>query len=170
MKTYVLTISKTFPTTHSKAGRETNFVKKINALSKLHTIRGNYQLWQKRFEKIAAGEACLSVRVWSGKPFYSKQIEVFNFKNTDGISVEELTFKSRLHNSKTDSWMTNYEDLFIVKSNMVFYGPNLASFETLAENDGLSLKDFNEWIRSYDLSKPMAVIQLTHLKYLKPIY
>lgn len=59
MKTYVLTISNIFPKNHKKAGLETNFIVKINSLLKKHTIRGNFLLWQKRFEKIEKGEACL---------------------------------------------------------------------------------------------------------------
>lgn len=36
---------------------------------KRHTIRANYEFWAKRFEKIAAGEAVLSIREWVGKPY-----------------------------------------------------------------------------------------------------
>lgn len=42
MKTYVLTISKTFQKTHKKGGLETNFVVKINSLLKKHTTRCNF--------------------------------------------------------------------------------------------------------------------------------
>lgn len=62
MKTYVLTLSKVFPAYHIKKGEPTNFKDAFNAGQvfnrgaeclyrhpKLHTIRGNYELWEKRF-------------------------------------------------------------------------------------------------------------------------
>ena len=41
-------------------------------LVKLHTIRANYPLWEKRIKDIQEGHAVLSVRQWSGKPYRSK--------------------------------------------------------------------------------------------------
>ena len=152
MKTYVLTISNTFPKTHKKSGLETNFIQKINGLTKLHTIRGNYKLWKKRFEKIEAGEACLSVRYWSGKPYSSKQVEAFNLKNVDGITVEKLEF----FEDKDGVPALKYP-LINNKVQLILY--------TLADNDGLSLSDFKEWFKNYDLSQPMAIIHFTHFKY-----
>jgi hypothetical protein len=152
MKTYVLTISNTFPKNHKKSGLPTNFIQKINSLSKLHTIRGNFLLWQKRFEKIEKGEACLSIRNWTGKPYNSKQVEVFNLKNTDGISLEKLEFyedKNGVANLKYPLINNKFE-------------PNI---DIIAENDGLSLSDFKEWFKGYDLSQPMAIIHFTHFKY-----
>ena len=67
MKTYYLTLSKVFPSTHAKAGMNTCFEEKLRVY-KLHTIRANYDFWKKRFEQIAAGKACLSIRQWVGKP------------------------------------------------------------------------------------------------------
>lgn len=37
--------------------------------------------------------------------------------------------------------------------------------ELLAKNDGLSLEDWIEWFKSYDLSEPMAVIHFTSFRY-----
>ena len=55
MKTFVLTVSRTFPKTHKRAGQQTWFVEKINEAGmpisdeliigkKIHTIRANYEL------------------------------------------------------------------------------------------------------------------------------
>lgn len=70
MKTYVITLSKKFPATHKRHGEPTYFWERFSSPSftrpKLHTIRANFDLWYKRFEKIVAGEACLSVREWTG--------------------------------------------------------------------------------------------------------
>ena len=78
MKTYVLTLSKVFPDYHRRKGEPTNFRAAFNAgqpfkkdadtfceFPKLHTIRGNYEIWEKRFEQIERGEAQLSIRQWS---------------------------------------------------------------------------------------------------------
>lgn len=37
--------------------------------------------------------------------------------------------------------------------------------EILANNDGLSKEDWQEWFRGYDLSKPMAIIHFTKFRY-----
>lgn len=37
--------------------------------------------------------------------------------------------------------------------------------DILARNDGLTLEDWREWFRGYDLSKPMAVIHFTKFRY-----
>lgn len=90
MKTYVLTVSEKFPKTHPKSGQPTNFPLSIKHYDKIHTIRGNYDLWAKRFEKINAGEAVLSVRVWEGKPYNSKQREIFRYDYRGKIGIEKL--------------------------------------------------------------------------------
>lgn len=155
MKTYVLTISEFFPKTHNKAGLPTGFINSISNKTKKHTIRGNYELWKKRFEKIASGDACLSVRYWTAKPYNSKQVEVFNFKNTDGISLEKLTF--------TEKIMTPFYAM--VHPNGSIYTPDFSDLETIATNDGLSLGDFRIWFKKADLTKPMAIIHFTSFRY-----
>ena len=66
MKTFVLTVSRVFPKTHKRAGKQTWFVEKINQAGmpvsdetimgkKIHTIRANYELWEKRAMQINDG-------------------------------------------------------------------------------------------------------------------
>ena len=104
MKTYILILSKVFPATHPRAGQPTGFFDKFMAgqaysrkgwlvSPKLHTIRANYALWRKRFEKIDAGEACLSVREWMGAPYRSKQREIARLTKEDGIGIQKLRIK-----------------------------------------------------------------------------
>ena len=97
MKTYVLMLSQFFPAYHPKAGSSTDFKNKLQAalngwsdltFAKLHTIRANYPLWKKRFEQIERGEACLSIRQWSGKPYASKQVEIARLTKDDGIGLQ----------------------------------------------------------------------------------
>ncbi len=143
MKTYVLMISKYFPKSHKRAGGPTAFISKIAMGTKKHTIRGNYDLWVKRFEKINRGEAVLSVRYWEDLPYRSKQIEAFVFDISDGIGIQRIVFRD-LYNCMVDG-----------KSSPVW----------LDYNDGLNAADFQDWFKDYDLSKPMAVIHFTAFRY-----
>lgn len=142
VKTYVLTLSKQFMTTHPKAGQPTDFFEKIRAGIKKHTIRGNYDLWKKRIDEIHAGIAVLSIREWSGKPYASPQIELMK---TTQVSVQKLE-RTLL------GWFVDDVD-----SDLCFY--------TLSANDGLSFEDFKSWFKSVKLNKPMAIIHFTNLRY-----
>ena len=155
MKTYVLTVSRFFPKTHKRAGEKTNFSQKLqlgiknipNSVMydeecdlimdrKIHTIRANYPLWKKRISEIQNGNAILSIRYWSGKPYKSKQVEITQLDKNSGVGVQELV-----------------------------YGYDKTLIKELAMNDGLSLEDFQEWFKKYDLSKPLAIIHFTRFRY-----
>lgn len=162
MITYVLTLSKTFPSAHPKKGEPTFFRSKVMAVvfkdvtwKKYHTIRSNYDLWKKRFEKIADGEACLSIRQWTGKPYASKQVEITRLTKEDGIGIQKLEIVKGKYNSRPHWW--GYVD------GKTRYGE--AFFPILAENDGLSAEDWLAWFRNYDLSKPLAIIHFTKFRY-----
>ena len=158
MKTYVLIVSEFFPKTHNKSGLPTGFINSIGNKSKKHTIRGNYELWRKRFDEIEKGEACLSIRYWAGKPYNSPQKEVFNLKNTNGIGIEKLEFDEMI--------MTTSPVLITGKKGAEkMWKPTISDVPTLALNDGLTLPDFKEWFKKYDLSKPMAIIHFTSFRY-----
>lgn len=151
MKTYVLTVSEFFPKTHNKAGLPTGFINSISNKSKKHTIRGNYELWKKRFEKINKGEACLSVRYWTGKPYRSSQKEVYNLTNTDGIGLEIISDFGKI--------------TAIVRKNLNDIKAPIIRIEDISKNDGLRVDDFQEWFKKYDLSQPMAIIHFTSFRY-----
>lgn len=150
MKTYVLIISNKFPKTHARAGEETSFVRMIDMGLKIHTIRGNYEFWRKRFDKIAKGEAVLSVRTWSGKPYRKggSQVEVFKFDIADGIGIQKL--------QKIGMPMSPFD----FKA-----GSSYATYHLLSKNDGLSLGDFKEWFKNCDFSEPMVIIHFTKFRY-----
>ena len=161
MKTFVLTVSKTFPKSHKRAGQQTWFVEKINEAGmpisdepimgkKTHTIRSNYEFWEKRAKQINDGKAILSIRYWNGKPYNSKQVE---FCQLSQIGVQKLTF----YNNDINCPYVYEEDGV---ANYPIYG-----IEQIAKNDGLSLSDFKEWFKHYDLSKPMAIIHFTSFRY-----
>ena len=153
MDKYVITLSQVFPVTHNRSGEPTGFKDKFLAAIKqdgewwkLHTIRANYELWKKRFEKIEKGEACLCIRQWTGKPYRSKQVEIARLTREDGIGIERLTFDRSPH------LLPNVD-----------YKP--VAVGNLANNDGLSLDDWKEWFKGYDLSKPLVIIHFTKFRY-----
>lgn len=149
LKTYVITLSRTFPTTHPKAGEQTLFGENLRK-TKLHTIRGNHELWERRFKQVEAGEACISIRQWTGRPYASKQVEIANLKKEDGIGIQTLNF---YHGSTPDSLFYPTID-----------GKPSDSTE-LAHNDGLTLKDWLDWFKKSDISKPMVIIHFTGFRY-----
>ena len=174
MKTYVLTVSRFFPKTHKRAGEKTNFSQKLqlgiknipNSVMydeecdlvmdrKIHTIRANYPLWEKRISEIQNGNAILSIRYWSGKPYNSKQVEIMQLDKNSGVGVQELD-------------LSVFKELgmcFINYNELTFSGSKQVNHKELAKNDGLSLKDFKEWFKSYDLSKSIAIIHFTAFRY-----
>jgi len=152
MITYTLLLSEHFLKAHPRAGEPTNFVENFRK-TKLHTIRGNYELWRKRFEKIERGEACLSVRVWDGAPFASSQRVIANLGKDDGIGLQLLQFKGRTG----FTWIgTPYID-----------HQRLLHYVELANNDGLSFVDWANWFSSsdIDLTEDFAIIHFTDFRY-----
>lgn len=157
---YRLSVSVKFPATHQRRGEPTFFVEKIKAtiegtfmlnFSKIHTIRANYQIWKKRFEKINRGEAVLELYYWSGKPYNSKCITICQLGKDDGIGIQKVNFWINLNNTA-----------------VVEKDKGAQTFQTvaqLAKNDALSLDDFKEWFKNYDISEPMAIIHFTKFRY-----
>lgn len=170
MKTYVLTLSKTFPAKHPLAGLPTFFKTKLEIANvipfdetnrhsvpdgqpqmKLHTIRANYPLWRKRFDEIDRGEACISLRQWSGKPYASKQIEIGRLTKDDGIGIQRLKFQPD-RDGQYVWWNFNIDGKF-------------HDVHHLAMNDGLTFYSWRQWLKDYDFSKPLAIIHFTKFRY-----
>lgn len=150
IKTYVLTVSEFFPKTHNKSGLPTGFIDKIGSKIKKHTIRGNYSLWKKRIEEIQKGNAVLSIRYWTGKPYNSKQKEVYVLDKNSGIGIQKLNFQKCFLET---GWIVGQAD----------FTDQLLSI--VAKNDGLSKEDFIEWFKKYDFNEPMAIVHFTDERY-----
>lgn len=148
LKIYVIILSRFFPKGHKRAGEPTGFKEKFRK-EKLYSIRANYEYWEKIFEEIYKGEACLSVRQWSGLPYRSKQVELMRLTREDGIGIQKL----RIY---------EHEPLPVVYADR-YTTP--VDWQELANNDGLSLNDWREWFKDYDLSQPMAIIHFTGFRY-----
>ena len=138
MKTYVIILSKYFMKGHPRAGEETHFKEKFLSGEKIHTIRRNLPLWRQRFEQIDKGEACLSIRQWTGKPYASKQVELKRLTREDGIGLQEYTYLN------------------------AFYP---ISAVTLANNDGLDFRDWSFWFRDVKEGDSLAIIHFTKFRY-----
>lgn len=167
MKTYVITLSKRFPTGHNRAGDLTFFHEALsNALHnteatltvddaddtsikiyerKIHTIRANYPLWAKRIAEVERGEACLSIRQWTGKPYRSKQVEIARLTKEDGVGIQ----KAELTNDLAEC----------------IIGGRHYSYVDIARNDGLHPADWLDWFKGYELTQPMAIIHFTQFRY-----
>ena len=159
MKTYILMLSKRFPVNHPKAGQPTFFRDKILASvfhnqeywQKLHTIRANYLLWEKRIKEVREGRAILSIRQWADKPYRSKTQEIVRLTASDGVGIQILEFdKDR---DGMVSW--NFFDI----------DGKYPSLEDVAFNDGLTLEEWKAWFKDYDFSHPLAVIHFTPFRY-----
>ena len=162
IKRYRLGISRNFPTTHPRKGEPTQFEAKIQfALhnnkfwQKLHTIRANYPLWEKRMKEVKAGRAVIELFYWEDKPYRSKQIVFAVLDKDSGCGVQELNMSIFLSHSMG---FVNFKEL-------TFSGAKEIDIKTLAKNDGLSLDYFKAWFKKYDLSQPMAIIHFTSFRY-----
>ena len=157
MKTFVITLSKTFPRTHIHSGRKTYFAQLLNnGLSlteeglkicrhKIHTVRTNLPLWEKRISEIQRGQAVLSIREWTGIPYRSPQKELARLTGSDGVGIQVLKLENLLNPTVIDGEKVELSDL--------------------AAHDGLSLSDWYDWFRNVDLRQPMAIIHFTKFRY-----
>ena len=156
MKSYTLIVSRNFPVTHPRKGQHTLFVESIENCTKIHTIRANFEYWNKAITEVQKGYAYISLRYWEGLPYKSKQVEFMKLCYTDNIGIEKLTFEKQLEEEYT---ALTGQPQFSYQSNI--------EIELLAKNDGLSLMDFYSWFAKYDLSKDMAIIHFTDFRYEK---
>nr|WP_311460810.1 hypothetical protein [uncultured Prevotella sp.] len=151
MKKYIITLSKVFLKQHIRAGEETGFKDSFLKGKKVHTIRANYNLWEARIKEVQEGKAVLSIRQWSGLPYRSKQDEITELSNEDGVGIQKLIFNK---DSNGEFFLEDFD-----------IDGKYIDFDKLAANDGLLTEDWYRWFKKYDLSKPMAVIHFTSFRY-----
>ncbi len=129
-KKIVITLSRVFPTTHSRKGQPTGFKEKLASGCKLHTIRGNFDQWNAIAEKMQRGGYCLSIRQWSGRPYNSPQVEIARLDQPIGIQRIELHY-----HSENDTITARIDGREWID----------ADCYEIAKNDGLNTTDFKEW-------------------------
>jgi hypothetical protein len=145
LKTFVLTVSKTFMKGHPRCGEATGFKDAVLQGKKIHTIRAG-EYWRKVIDMVNAGKAILSVREWSGKPYASKQVEICQYTK---LGLQEFEFK----------WGIGCIEPF-VDNNII----NVDDFCDLAENDGLQKHDFLSWFK-YPKPFKGLIIHFTDFRY-----
>jgi hypothetical protein len=123
------------------------FEEEILSGEKIHSIRKNYEFWEKRIESIMAGEGYLSLRVWTGKPRRSKQRE---FLRLEKCGIEKAIFSKD-------------EELLFFDIEMSGYNETLDT-ALVAKNDGLTVYELWNWFHDYPEGY-MALIHFTNLRY-----
>jgi hypothetical protein len=145
LKTYVITLSKTFPQGLPRAGQPTNFRESLEIGTKIHTIRCNYDLWAKRLDEVIAGRAVLSIRQWSGKPYGSKQEVLKILTKEDGVGYQLLN---------TDILDKKYRDYV-----------SIGKKAELSSHDGLTIDDFYSWFGDVNEKEAYIIIHFTPFRY-----
>jgi hypothetical protein len=166
IKKHKLNIRNIFPEEHSKAGKETFYAHKIigivsgikqtnNYGEKIHVVEQNYDYWKKRIDMVNCGDAVLDLYCYFGDDFR----KFHTFDKNSGLDIQKLGF---FKNS----------NLPFVSITTTSHGGRAMSatlreidINQLAENNGLSLQDFQEWLNISDCSKPLAIIHFTKFRY-----
>lgn len=164
----VLTFSRTFPAYHPKAGQPTNFVEQIyNSIGMDFTNRRwigmlneinpdqkeilagfvfggiDYKVSGIKRHTIRSGNRWkvgdkISLRVWSGKPYQSKQIIIAPDIEVKKVWPVEIEFFGG----------SFYVQLPVKKNHWT-----LLSAGDVAKNDGLEVHDFIDWFKVHPKSK-----------------
>lgn len=145
MKTYIITVAKEFMKGHPNEGQPTGFSFQIWKRWKKHTIRENVDYWKRIIDQVNEGNAKLSVREWTGKPYRSKQNVIKEYFKGQ-LSYQLIGISEGFGVQIGDKFF--YDDVFIKK---------------LAENDGLSINDFKAWFNKVPFRG--IIIHFTKLKY-----
>ena len=148
MKIHVLILSQTFPKGHHDEGKPTRFGASVTQCVKIHTIRSNYEEWRKKINEVLSGEAILSLRVWTDKPYRSKQMELLRLDASTGVGIQKL-----------HSFDEEHADFIGEKGNVL-----PVSLQELDNNDGLSVNEWKGWFEN-NTQLPLAIIHFTSFRY-----
>lgn len=161
----VITFSRVYPAYHPKAGQQTFFIEKIYAKLadtdssfKIPNYANEYWDWHEYYNcslpkghTIRAGHRWksgdwFSPRVWSGKPYNSKQIII-----APDIQVKRV-WNFELHGGKPFfkiidcPWTSHLEEI------------TDETLELIAKNDGLLLDDFMSWFHDFSKEQECQII------------
>jgi hypothetical protein len=124
-KRVMISLSKTFPKTHKRAGVKTFFQRSIKNGQKIHTIRTGYERWRHNIDKVINGTHIVSLRQWTGVPYHSPQDEIGLYEKDVGYERISMAY-----------------DPDTKKVRAVINGKPYNDVKKLAENDGLKWDDF----------------------------
>lgn len=151
MKKYSLKLSQKFMRNHPRCGEDTFFKMKYRLGEKKHTIRENIEYWSRVVDEVNAGRAYLAIEYWSGKPYWSKPIEIDRLYKLG----KQIIYMDKIHEGE-------YEIVWTIDGNVI-----AESLITLARNDGLKYMDFLNWF--FKPKKAAAfkgiIIHFTDLRY-----
>lgn len=145
MKIYQLFVSRSFLSGHKRIGQSTGFKESILNNNKKHTLRQNAKYWITRLNSINEKKGYLSLREWSGSPRHSDAIEFKRLYSCSYELIEKINGIWQIKDTK-----------------------EILNVNVLAQNDGLSVQDFNEWF-SFNNYTDIIIIHFTELKYSKII-
>jgi hypothetical protein len=146
----VIIFSRYFPSYHVKRGEPTYFVEKILQglsldkwdLEREFNPRLSLDFFEPKYHTIRAGHRWkvgdkFSPRVWSGKPYQSKQIIIAPDIEVKKVWDFEIT---TAYNSEMRGDISNF---IYINRKLVL----LNEYEKLAKNDGLTVGDMCEWFK-----------------------
>jgi len=140
----VITFSTVFPLYHPRKGEPTNFVEKIHRCIGSRPFNDEFYLYmQQNYDRIhefepkyhtirsgnrwKAGDK-FSPRIWSGKPYHSKQIII-----SPDLEIKKVWPIGMYYDKLIEAWCWDFSSMKIREVSMV------------AKNDGLSIEDFEAW-------------------------
>lgn len=152
----VLTFSRHFPKGHPKAGQPTWFVEKVwNLFREHYALPDTFKKWVDNYVPLLTGDQYLkamavreikhhtiragsrwkagdmaSLRVWSDKPYRSKQIEFAQ------VEVKRV-------------WSIEISEFWFIDNNIMEH----QQVKELAKNDGLEYADFVSWFKVHPKKK-----------------
>lgn len=147
----VLTFSRYFPKGHPKAGQPTFFVE--NILKGIHKVKDGYVYGEcaLKLHTIRAGDRwnvgdMASLRVWSDKPYRSKQIEFAQ------VEVKKTWAFDLIADHISVEWFINGQQMgyYTPKTASEYRNPDLFK---VAKNDGLAIEDFATWFEVHPKKK-----------------
>lgn len=152
----VITFSTKFPSYHPKAGQETNFIQKfwtsisvplpvsVDAIALEDEAWKLLQHdWTPKHHTIRAGSRWkvgdkFSPRIWSGKPYNSKQLIL-----ADDVEIKNI-YDFEIKTAYKDLPLDYETDIII---NHRFYHTDSSIMKIIAQNDGLSLAELLQWFK-----------------------
>lgn len=130
-------------------GDKTGFEIAIPEGFKIHTIRTNFDYWKPKVEQVQAGQAFISLRHWTDKPYNSKQTLILPLGQQDNVGISRLRYGPDTCLVQTDS-----------------AGPWIkVPTELVALNDGLLVRDFRHWFRKVNPKDILALIHFNQFRY-----
>jgi hypothetical protein len=127
-KIVMMTLDRVFPAKHKRAGAPTMFASLLYANRKIHSVRVDASgLWAKRCEDVNSGKRILSVREWTGRPYFSEQREIKRFAK---VGMQHITMAYSSGDALPQCWIDDKR----------------VPVEDVASNDGLSVEDFVDYI------------------------